>query len=275
MIDFTQCVIISDIDGTFLSDDKRLLARNLDARNRFCAGGGTFLFATGRTESMMEQTFPELIAIPNAPCILANGIYLYDFDQKERFCRKRMDSEKMREVLFLVQREYPDIALRICWDGGIWSDRRHAFLEEEFRNFPDAVAYLPIEEMDPEKIVKVVFAAERATLEPLTQILPARYGDSFTFTASESYFFEMMPPDTSKGRAIRPLKELIGKQKATVFAVGDYENDLDMLRRCDVPACPSNALEQVKRICRHHLCSNNEGAIADLIERLEQGIIII
>jgi hydroxymethylpyrimidine pyrophosphatase-like HAD family hydrolase len=42
-----------------------------------------------------------------------------------------------------------------------------------------------------------------------------------------------------------------------------------MLRLADISACPSNANDNVKAICKHCLCSNDEGVIADLIDLLD------
>ncbi|MBQ7398681.1 MAG: HAD hydrolase family protein, partial [Clostridia bacterium] len=53
-----------------------------------------------------------------------------------------------------------------------------------------------------------------------------------------------------------------------VFGVGDYENDLALLGAADVAVCPANAHAAVKKISNMVLCSNDEGVIADLIERL-------
>lgn len=54
-----------------------------------------------------------------------------------------------------------------------------------------------------------------------------------------------------------------------VYAVGDYDNDISMIKAADVGVCPSNALDEVKKVADLCLCSNEEGVIADLIEHIE------
>jgi hydroxymethylpyrimidine pyrophosphatase-like HAD family hydrolase len=50
--------------------------------------------------------------------------------------------------------------------------------------------------------------------------------------------------------------------------VGDYENDLALLSAADVAVCPKGSHEAVRKICDMELCSNDDGVIADLIEKL-------
>ena len=61
-------------------------------------------------------------------------------------------------------------------------------------------------------------------------------------------------------------------EKRRVYMCGDYENDRAILLAADVAVCPSNALPEIKNICQYCLCSNEEGVIADLVERLEKEI---
>jgi hydroxymethylpyrimidine pyrophosphatase-like HAD family hydrolase len=57
-------------------------------------------------------------------------------------------------------------------------------------------------------------------------------------------------------------------QPIKTYGVGDYENDLTLLRAADVAVCPANAHPDVKREADMVLCHHDEGVIADLIERL-------
>ena len=51
-MDFSKVILMTDLDGTLLTDDKRILPQDLEAIERFRAGGGLFTMATGRGYSM-------------------------------------------------------------------------------------------------------------------------------------------------------------------------------------------------------------------------------
>jgi len=101
----------------------------------------------------------------------------------------------------------------------------------------------------------------------VTEILRKIELKNISLTTSSATLLELMPKGASKGQGLKKLKALYPERKA--ICVGDYTNDLDMLQSADIPACPENALEEVKSICKIHLCHHRDGCIADLIYKLD------
>ena len=59
-MDFSKVILMTDLDGTLLTDDKRILPQDLEAIERFRAGGGLFTMATGRGYSMAKHIADKL-----------------------------------------------------------------------------------------------------------------------------------------------------------------------------------------------------------------------
>lgn len=57
-------------------------------------------------------------------------------------------------------------------------------------------------------------------------------------------------------------------QGKTIFAIGDYTNDLELLQEADIAIAVANALPEVKAAADYVICSNDEDAIAYLIDVL-------
>ena len=76
--DFSDILIITDLDGTFFGKDSRLVPRNLEAVERFKAGGGFFTLATGRMHCNMMKDLPVAAELVNAPMSACNGALLCD-----------------------------------------------------------------------------------------------------------------------------------------------------------------------------------------------------
>ena len=52
-------------------------------------------------------------------------------------------------------------------------------------------------------------------------------------------------------------------------AIGDFDNDIEMIREADFGACPANAEESVKKASDLVLKkTNDEGAVAELINHI-------
>ena len=69
----------------------------------------------------------------------------------------------------------------------------------------------------------------------------------------------------NKGTGMAAVRQLPVYGGRTLFAVGDYWNDVELLQAADVPCCPENAIDEVKALCAHILPSHNDSALAALI----------
>ena len=109
----------------------------------------------------------------------------------------------------------------------------------------------------PEELIEP-FAAYAQTLHDAAEV---------EFITSSTIFHEMLPKNCSKGSAMKKLLRLYGAENAFTVAMGDYDNDLEMLKNADFPACPSNAVDEIKSVCRMITVSDcSHGAVAEVIE---------
>ena len=79
---------------------------------------------------------------------------------------------------------------------------------------------------------------------------------------------ELLPLGVHKGTGMAAIRRLPVYAGRTLFAVGDYWNDMELLQSADVPCAPGNAIEEIKSVCAHILTSHNASPIADLIHRI-------
>ena len=61
-----------------------------------------------------------------------------------------------------------------------------------------------------------------------------------------SWTLEILPESTSKAAGLRRLLDALGIRPAHVMAVGDGENDLEMMRMVGLPVAMGNAVEALK-----------------------------
>ena len=79
---------------------------------------------------------------------------------------------------------------------------------------------------------------------------------------------ELLPAEINKGSAVALLRQLPDYAGRTIFAVGDYWNDYELLEQVDVACAPENAIEEVKAISRCILPSHNDSPMASLIRQV-------
>ena len=269
---FEGIIILSDLDGTLLCRDHTICKRNREKIEYFKQNGGYFTFNTGRNYLNIYKNIPDAHEVVNAPIVSCNGACLYDAQKREPVAEHFIDPEKAKGAIRIQKEKYPDVRAEMSSSTGVFAESYDSYVAMDFPN--RNVTILPLDEMRCDNWYKVVFRGEPCDLVPLRDEVIERFGAEFEYCNSSPNYFEICPRGCSKGAMIPDLKRYCGinGKNMTLYAVGDYENDITMLRAADFSACPSNAMDEVKAICDVQLCSCDEGAIADLIEYIEERI---
>ena len=270
---FENIIIASDLDGTFLSNGRGEVARNIEKIKYFTDNGGLFTFSTGRIYPHILAAAPTAREYVNCPMVTCNGMSLYDLStdtaQKEMF----IDSALVAEVVDLLCERYSDVGYRgITRDGVITFQPDNPYIKREMDKNKGATYIVDRKHWGEQSFHKLTFRGAHESLLEIQSILSERYPEKFGLFFSEYTIFEMQPQGVSKATLLLELRDMLseGGKRKTLYAVGDYENDTEMLRAADVAVCPSNALDKIKDICDLCLCDNDTGVIADLIEYIDK-----
>lgn len=272
---FTDIAIITDLDGTFFDSNARPAKRNLEAVEYFKKNGGLFAIATGRVPELMGLALEPIIStLVNIPCINSNGALAYDFIEKRAYNEIFLDADRASEFIKRVVAEFPEVNARLSTKNGKYVVHRTEW-DEPSGDYSKVAGILPIDDVPRCGWYRVAFDGPCASLDSARELFEHEYEEYFDFVKSCDTIYEFNDISATKGTALERLRKLLidsgrATEKLKIYAAGDFENDLDMLRRADVPCCPANAIEKVKKICKIQLCDCNDGAIADLIYKLDE-----
>lgn len=86
---------------------------------------------------------------------------------------------------------------------------------------------------------------------------------------------EIIAPDADKGRALGELCKRFGTTLERTIAIGDSENDREMLLAVGMPVAMGNAREDIKEICHFTTKSNAEDGVAYAIYNLLEAIRVL
>lgn len=272
---FDSYMILSDMDGTFFGENASVLENNLEAISYFTKNGGLFTFATGRDFKVLGQQYPNLSELVSCPGVLCNGGYLYDFEKQVRIDEICLNKEETLALIKEVDKRVPMASFRISASRGfLCSDKLPLpFTPSAYENLKNIVFQGRIESFANQKWHKLVYSANGHNkdagnfIPAVKEVLASINTEHFDVTTSSPTLLEVLPKGVRKSRGVALLKNRFPER--TIICVGDYENDRDMLLAADIPACPANALESIKRISKIHLCHHRDGCIADLIYKLD------
>ena len=268
---FENILIFSDIDGTYLGNGRRSVPRNEEAVRYFQSEGGLFTFATGRMEYTLLNAIPNLADLVSFPPLINNGTALYDYVNNAYTMKQAMERGSVRPMLEFAEKYYPEVGIR----GSIYGFYLYAVenprIMRDMSSVPTHTKKLPYEEWENLDLYKIVFRADPDTLIRMQKDLYEAFGDKYEIILSEIEILEIQKRGVSKGSAINRVRERFREEgnPKKIVCIGDYENDLEMLRAADFAACPSNAIDSVKAISDVCLCHCNDGAVADLIAYMD------
>lgn len=113
------------------------------------------------------------------------------------------------------------------------------------------------------------FSQDATLIDKQVKNLRKRYSlAELSLNRSGSYFFECLHPSADKGRAVHYLtQKILGLRVENVMAVGDYFNDLSMLKYVGVGVAMGNAPQEVKAQADWVAPSVEQDGVAAAIEK--------
>ncbi|MBE6702566.1 MAG: hypothetical protein E7585_04030 [Ruminococcaceae bacterium] len=270
-MDFSRYLIATDLDGTFLGSDGKFVERNIKAVARFQAGGGLFTFSTGRVHLNIREAIGDPRKLLNAPCVMSNGGYLYDFQENLALEGELMAQADVEALITFIKARYPDLQFRVSTPTDLRVESTDRYMARDLRRYDEGTVLVsPALTWPTDDWYKIVFRGEPGDMQSLRAALIEAFGERLSLTASDSRFLEVQAPTVNKAAGLAKLRRICGSDRILI-ACGDYENDLEMLRAADIAICPANAMPEVKAIADYTLCHCSEGLIGDIVDMLERG----
>ena len=270
---FEGILICTDLDGTLLRNDKSISKENIRAIEYFKSEGGRFTFITGRMPYFVTEMYEAIK--PNAPIGCYNGGGVYDFET-DTYLWARTVPESTLDLAEYVCDQIEGMSYQVTLFDKIYFRYDNAEMKA-FRkrtNVPHFVFEDGMKTGDFPKIVLGHPNPEMAT--KAIEILKAHpRGDEFDYVCSEPTLAEILPKGVHKGAALPRIAEAIGVDERRVIALGDFDNDVTMIRDAALGVAVGNATPEVKAVADLVTVTNEEHAIARIISMLDSGELVI
>lgn len=267
-MEFSKVILMTDLDGTLLTDDKQILPVDMAAIDRFRAGGGIFTVATGRGYAMAKHIADKLKL--DCPAVVYNGAAVYDFRQ-EKFLWQCAIGDKALGIIKHIAERYPDIGVEVLRGNVVYvpylneMEQWHLDLEQVKAD------WTPLDEIPRDGWLKVLFAYPPEKLDGLQRYVEScQELQGVHWVRSAPMFFECLPEGIDKSAGYRHLIKAISAEDRFTVAAGDFMNDLAMIQSADLGAAVASALPEVRAAADILLCDNNSGAMAQLIDHIEK-----
>jgi Cof subfamily protein (haloacid dehalogenase superfamily) len=265
---FKCSAVISDVDGTLVTDEKILTPRVQAAAAKLHANGIIFSMISARPPRGMRMLFEPLgittpvigfnggvVASPNLTIItehvLAPGVARRAVDM--------LDAAGVQAWVFSGQ----DWLIRS-------PDGPYTGLEERTVSFgPTVVDDFGAALDDVAKIVGV--SSNFALLARCEDDVRTALADSAFVARSQPYYLDVTHPFANKGTALTEVAKLLGVPLVEIAVIGDGGNDVAMFERSGLSIAMGNASLEVRHAADFVTDSNGEEGFANAIERFILG----
>lgn len=261
-------LIAADLDGTLMGASLRVSPRVRAVLQRVRKKGVLFTIATGRSFS---ETLPFASQVDiTAPLICCQGGYIRSLGSPYPLYEAIMPLELAQEAIRLSRGA--SWHLHIYLDDVVYSEHplgREQLYERlgmQVRHVPDLLALL---RRPPAKFLIMTDEPEEAAR--LDEELGASFAGRLSIVRSYPTFVEGSPQGVSKAQGLAWLAAHLKIPPQAVMAIGDQDNDADMLDWAGLAVAMGNASPGVKAVADHVAPPVEEDGVAEAIERFALG----
>jgi Cof subfamily protein (haloacid dehalogenase superfamily) len=260
--------VVSDVDGTLVTDDKILTARTRAAVARLRANRIAFAIVSSRPPRGLRMLI-EPLAI-TTPVVGFNG-GLVTTPTFLPLTQHVLAGAAARQAVEMIEAHGVQ-AWIFC--GEDWLARRpggqYATLEQYTVGYPPTIVEDFGSALDiADKVVGV--SEDFALLTRLEQHARATLTDQATIARSQPYYVDFTHPLANKGAALSELARLLAVPESEIAVIGDGGNDIAMFARSGLSIAMGNAGPQVQAAADFVTDRNGEEGFAKAMERFVLG----
>jgi Cof subfamily protein (haloacid dehalogenase superfamily) len=261
-------LVLADVDGTLVTEEKVLTRRAREAVKRLYDAGIRFAITSGRPPRGMGMLFDPLDL--DTPIAGFNGGLFVKRDLTI-LAQKTVPADVVRQAIELIRNHGLD-AWIYC--GNDWlitkRDAPHVAREAWTVKFePTVVADFGNQLDQVAKIVGVSDDHER--VRRCQADAQAMFGQRATANRSQPYYLDITNKDANKGAVVEYLATHMSIPTDEIATVGDQPNDVLMFERSGFSIAMGNASDEVKAQAKAVTDSYNDEGFAKAMERFVLG----
>lgn len=261
---------ISDLDGTLLNSDQKVSEFTVEKINECISNGMQFSFATARTVASALQITRKINI--NVPCILMNGVCMYDIAEGKYIKTEYLPAEKVAAIASVLDSSGQNGFMYKISDNKLLCEYTKLDNPEmrEFYNVRRERYDKPFSKID--KFSKscdndVIYFTLLDTFQKLSKIKDGiekiggiKYEFYSDIYSENVYYLEIFSGNASKLNGVNFLRKYGNFDE--IIGFGDNLNDIPLFKAADVRFAVNNAKDELKAMADFIVPSNIENGPA-------------
>jgi Cof subfamily protein (haloacid dehalogenase superfamily) len=263
-------LVVCDIDGTLIEADEILDKKAHELVECLESEGIGFSLASGRSDYLVSAYAEQLnLSIPYITC---NGAALVH--KGRRLCEKLVPAAPLREITELADTMGFSVVYSQQGEERVWRETPWILeIRRRYNRYHQVHQFTP-EEWEKELLDKLLIYddSEQGDIGIIEDACKKLF-PQFTATRYIDRSVEIVNGGVSKALGVIDLAVMLGISPDKILAIGDHQNDIEMIRAVGQGAAVGNATEELKAaasyICRanyfagvseavNHFCFNKK-----------------
>ncbi|HET9073298.1 MAG TPA: Cof-type HAD-IIB family hydrolase [Solirubrobacteraceae bacterium] len=255
-------LLLADVDGTLVTDDKALTDRAISAVHRLHDAGVIFALTSGRPPRGMAMLVEPLTL--QGPIAAFNGGLIVTPDMST-IEQKTLPAELVPEIIATV------CASIDAWvyQGADWfvTDPNAPHVEREAHTVQFGPTVVDSLGTITEAVAKITGVGDDHELVArISQDLGSRFGDHVAASRSQPYYVDVTHPEANKGGVVAYLSEYYDIDPAQIATIGDMPNDIAMFAPAGLSIAMGQSDDAVRAAADRVTASNAEEGFARAVE---------
>lgn len=262
-------LIFSDIDGTLINNELKVMPKTRDAIRHQIINGNIFIPASARLPKGIMTAVGQILKV--FPMIAYNGALALD-ETGRALITRFFNAKEAAEICRYVEEQNSGAAWNI-YSGYVWycSEEKSPRVKNEERIVDVKATPTTINQLEKlQGVHKGLIMGDSADLDRMQEELTAKYPD-LTFVRSAENLLEIVLKGVSKASAVKIVAQEYGVDLQNCIAFGDNYNDEDMLEEVGYPFLMGNAPAELKQkfAPEQITADNNHDGVAKALAKIE------
>lgn len=258
-------MVIADVDGTLVTQEKVLTKRAAEAVLRLHDAGIQFSVTSGRPPRGMAMLIDPLRL--TQPLAAFNGGVLIKPDLKTVVDQKFLPAGVPEKVIEAVENHGLDVWV---YSDTEWfvrdSNAAHVAREQWTVKFPPTVVKTFAGLLG--RVAKIVGVSDdHDRVAKCEKDVQQAGGTHISAARSQPYYLDVTHPQANKGEVVLSLSKLLNIPAAEIATIGDMPNDVLMFQKSGVSIAMGNASPEVQAAATHVTSTNEEEGFANAMEK--------
>ena len=257
-------LVLADVDGTLVTNDKVLTDRAIDAVRKLGEAGILFAVTSGRPPRGMSMLIEPLNL--STPIAAFNGGLLVNRDMSV-IEQRVLPSDLVKPVSELFGSFGLDTWV---YQGADWyvPDPKGAHVAKETATVKfDPKIMTGLDGLTSDVVKLVGVGDDLDAVARASAAAHDRFGDHVSAARSQPYYLDVTHPDANKGAVAQYLSRTYAIPSDSIATIGDMPNDVLMFAHSGLSIAMGNASLDVQRSARRVTTSNADEGFANAMER--------